>query len=164
VFASLSAGIYTLYVIVGLLVGIATLVGYIKRPWTEKAKAHRRQKRIIKLFMNGDPGIPGLMAAITAGPERVAEAEKSIKEHNELLKEHTGLLKTQGETLKKVQNGLTKLTTIVVQLDKKMTSNGGNTNNPGDVQMRMAKSSGQWLSDEDVESRTSENAHEVNNG
>jgi hypothetical protein len=154
---SISAGIYTLYVFVGLLVGIATLLGYIKRPWTKKAKERRQQKRVLKLFMNGDPGVKGLIEAIVPGPERVAEAEEAIKEHNELLKEHTGLLKTQGETLKnqgeilkKVQNGITNLTTKVTQLDKKMTSNGGNTNNPGDVQMRMAKLANVWLDEDEV--------------
>lgn len=142
IFADVSAGLYTLYVIIGLLVGIATLIGYIKRPWTEKARIHRNQKKVLKLFMNGDPGIKGLIEVIVPGPERVADAEASIKEHNQLLK-------AQGDLLKKVASGLTTLTTMVVQFDEKMTPNGGNTNNPGDIQMRTAKASGLWLSEED---------------
>jgi hypothetical protein len=149
-FLSISALVYTLYFFVGLLVGIGTLIGYIKRPWTEKAKAHRQQKKVLKLFMNGDPGVKGLIEAIIPGPERVAEAEAAIKQHTELLKTQGEIQRKQGVVLEKVAKGLNHLTGIVVELDKKMTSNGGNTNLPGDLQMRQAKRTGDWLTDEEL--------------
>jgi hypothetical protein len=162
---SISAGLYTLYVIVGLLVGIATLIGYVKRPWTEKAKAHRKQKKVLKLFMNGDPGVEGLIKAIIPAPERVAATEELLKEHTALLKQQGDNQKAQGEVqkqqgklLEKVASGLTNLTNIVVEFDKKMTSNGGNTNNPGDIQMRQAKRTGVWLTDEEL--KTLETTHD----
>ncbi len=147
----------TLYTLIGIAAGALTIIGFIKKPWTEKAKKRRQQKKVLKLFMNGSPGIKGILNEVTPGPERVLAAEIIIKEHTELLKEQGEVLKEQREIQKQqglilgeVANGLNNLTNIVVKLDKKMTSNGGNTNDPGDVQMRMAKSSGVWLTDEEL--------------
>jgi hypothetical protein len=142
---SISSGISFLYLIAGLMAALASLFGYINRPWTEKSKRHRQQKKIIKLFMNGDPGIKGLIETVIPGPERVAAAEQAIKEHTGLLKSLDLTQKEQGRALKKVEDGLLGLTTVIVQLDKKITGNGGNTNNLGDIMMRQAKRNGDWL-------------------
>jgi len=158
-FLTLSSSLYSLYVLVGLIIGLATLIGYIKRPWTEKAKKRRLQKKMIKLFMNGDPGIKGLIAEVIPGPERVANAENAIKEHTQLLKQQGEVQRKQGKTLDTVVSGLNNLTNLVIELDKKMTSNGGNTNNPGDVLMRQAKRTGDWLTDEELK-RINENNEE----
>lgn len=151
-FLTITGSIYSLYILVGLIIGLSTIIGYIKRPWTEKAKARKLQKKMIKLFMNGDPGIKGLIDTIIPGPERVANAEQAIKEHTQLLKEQGASIKKQGIILDKVAVGLNNLTNIVVDLDKKLTSNGGNTNNPGDILMRQAKRTGDWLTEEEIES------------
>ncbi len=151
----------TVYFFVGITAGILTIIGIIKRPWTEKAKLLRKQKRVLKLFMNGDPGVKGLIAAIVPGPERVQATETAIIEHTQLLKKQEEIQRQQGEVQKQqgllletVASGLSNLTSIVIKLDKKMTSNGGNTNDPGDVQMRMAKSSGVWLTEEELKEAT----------
>ena len=151
-FLTITGSIYSLYILVGLIIGLSTIIGYIKRPWTEKAKARKLQKKMIKLFMNGDPGIKGLIDTIIPGPERVANAEQAIKEHTQLLKEQGASIKKQGIILDKVAVGLNNLTNIVVDLDKKLTSNGGNTNNPGDILMRQAKRTGDWLTEDEIES------------
>lgn len=152
----LSSWVTSLYIIIAILVGIATLIGYIKRPWTEKAKARRKQKKVLKLFMNGDPGIKGLIEAIIPGPERVAATETAIKEHTQLLKQQGEIQKKQGVVLEKVEKGLNNLTNIVINFDKKMTGNGGDTNNLGDVLMRQAKRTGDWLTDAELK------ANEIN--
>jgi len=156
--STMSAELYLLYTIVGLMVGIATLVGYVKRPWTAKAKEHRYQKKVLKLFMNGDPGVKGLIETIIPGPERVADAESAIIEHTQILKAQGKTLQAQGEVLAKVALGLNDLTSMVVELDRKITSNGGNTNNPGDVQMRQAKRTGDWLTEKEL--KTLNSSHE----
>ncbi len=151
----------TLYVLVGVVVGVLTVTSFIRKPWSEKAKKRRQQKQVLKLFMNGDPGIKGLIDAIVPGPERVLAAEKIIQDHAEMLKKQEEVQKAQGTLLETVATGLNNLTDIVVNLDRKMTHNGDNTNDPGDVWMRMAKSSGAWLSDDELKKKIE--AHLKNN-
>lgn len=153
-FLNAGAMLLTSYTIIGIMAGLLTIIGFIKRPWTEKAKVRRQQKKVLKLFMNGDPGVKGLIDAIVPGPERVQATETMIKDHTELLRKQEEIQRQQGVLLETVASGLSNLTNIVIKLDKKMTSNGGTTNDPGDVQMRMAKSSGVWLTEEELKTAT----------
>jgi len=133
--ASLVAIGASLAVILGTVVAIA-------RPWGEKAKAKRQANKIFKIWMNGQPEVKGVFDAVIAAPVQMA----NMKKHMEL----------QDLDLNKVKNGLTSLGEKFVQGQERtsreikelrdlLVPNGGDTNNPGDLQMRKAKREGDWI-------------------
>lgn len=128
----------------GGVAAIIAAVAAIARPWGEKARSRRQEKRIFKIWMNGQPEVKGVFDAVVAAPVRM----EHMQNHLEIL----------DNTVGKMQKGLTNLTAMVVEgrkmtqaeikeLKDMWTANGGDTNNPGDVQMRQAKRNGDWLDD-----------------
>jgi hypothetical protein len=116
---------------------IAALITVWWAPWSEKRKEQRRDKAIMKLWMKGEEAIPGLRAAIVAGPERVQELENAYKDTADILKRHDGLFVTYGDTLEKVQKGITNLTREFVEWQKENRRNGGGGPGFGDSLTRI---------------------------
>jgi hypothetical protein len=129
--------------------GLAAIIGtvtVILRPWGAKAKQRRQEKRIFKIWMNGQPEVKGVFDAVVAAPIQM----KNMKDHIEVMDAAIG----------KIQNGMTKLTERVVEGNRETnrkieeirtmldTGNGGDTNSPGDLQQRRAKRDGDWIDDQ----------------
>ena len=103
---------------------VATVFGTFVRPWWRGYKKRRSDRQIADEWFHGSPGVKGITAATLSAPERLANVEKKID----------------------------VLVDLVKSIDKKISPNGGDTNNLGDIAQRRAKQDGTWL-DEPKEHR-----------
>jgi hypothetical protein len=121
----------------------------IFKPWSDEAKLKRKQKKIIDLFIAGDPGTKGLIAKILPAPERMQAVEHACAENEGALAAHTERIgkveKTAYEdhdVLLSVKSGLENLTREFVDYRKKNQRNGGDGPGFGDSLLRIEKALG----------------------
>ena len=86
-------------------------------PFSRKRRAARRQRKEDDLFMHGDPGVTGIFSPVESAPHRLQSVELRL-----------------GAVELKVDSVL-----------KKITPNGGTTNDVGDLLQRIAKHLGEWV-------------------
>lgn len=127
----------------------AALIAVWWRPWTQEAKLRRKKKHVVDLFVDGDPGVKGLIDEILPAPERVQELEDGQENHGsrlETLEQWKGevdkALYDNGEILTKVQSGVTNLTREFVEFKDANGRNGGDGPGVGDSLSRIEKALG----------------------
>jgi hypothetical protein len=140
----------------GLFTLAAALFTAWWQPWSQKAKLRRKKKHVVDLFVDGDPGVKGLIDEILPAPERVQDLEKGQDAHEirlGTLEEWKGTLEQwkgevdktlydNGVLLEKVQNGVTNLTREFVSFKDINGRNGGDGPGLGDTIYRIAKALG----------------------
>lgn len=129
-----------------ILAAVIGTAAVVLKPFSEENKLKRKQTKIMKMFVFGDPGTKGMIAKILPAPERMEEAEKDIDEIQAWIAETAELRKANDarwslndETLRKIQNGMTNLTSEFTRWRNENTKNGGDGPGFGDSLARIEK-------------------------
>ena len=125
--------------IANIIIGVAgVVVAYYVVPWTKERRDLRKAKKAMTLWLFGKKGVKGISEDIQSAPEQMVAMKVDIAG---IRKDVNKLLASVGDLVDIARN----TNQSVRAVDKKITPNGGDTNNPGDLQMRAAKRSGDWI-------------------
>ena len=125
--------------IANIIIGVAgVVVAYYIVPWTKERRDLRKAKKAMTLWLFGKKGVKGISEDIQSAPEQMVAIKGDIAG---IRKDVNKLLASVGDLVDIARN----TNQSVRAVDKKITPNGGDTNNPGDLQMRAAKRSGDWI-------------------
>ena len=116
---------------------LAAGVGVTAVPFSRKWWKRRADRKAQHAFEDGLPEVPGVREAIPKGRERTVMLERDMKFVRQSLAE----LSVTVESLAQNQGDMKAM---ITNLDKKITGNGGNTYDSGDVLQRVAKALGVW--------------------
>lgn len=144
---------------------VAAIVGAKWQPWSDDSKARRARKRRNRRFINGFQG-DGVVPSVFDAAKRLSDCEGDIKTlilaTDERFEQLALQLKNHMEfgdrRAEKTHRALSRLIGVVKEtndrserLERMWTKNGGQSNQPGDIQYRQALSQGLWNEEEDDE-------------
>lgn len=115
----------------------AAVLGISGIPMSRNWRERRRVRRDQKIYEEGLPGVDGVREAIPTGRDRTALLERDVK----FLRQSLDALAISVTSLATSQ---TEMKGMIATVDKKLTGNGGNTYDSGDVLQRVAKALGVW--------------------
>ena len=125
--------------VVNIVVGLGgVIVAYFLVPWTKEQRDLRKAKRAMTVWLFGKKGVKGISEDIQSAPEQMTAMKTDICS---IRRDVNKLLSAVGDLVDIAR----KTNQTVKAVDSKITPNGGDTNNPGDLQMRMAKERGVWI-------------------
>lgn len=121
---------------------LAALYAVIYQPWSKEAKERRREKKIVDMFMTGDPGTKGLIEKILPAPERVEILEQACAEYEQTLADHEKRIGDDHTLLLAVKDGIDGLNKEFADYRKLNDRNGGDGPGMGDTLLRIAQKLG----------------------
>ncbi len=129
--------------VVGTVAVLTFIAAFLAKPikrWYDKRSLERQRH---ELFLDGMPGVEGFTKPIPPAYERMGNLETGMTKANSTLENH-------GEILETIVNTLIGVARAIEDVDSKVTPNGGDTNNPGDVLQRLAKATGVWVEEKKI--------------
>lgn len=126
--------------VAGTVAVLTFIAGFLAKPLMRRITKKIQERQLHDLFIDGRPGVDGVSQEVLPAYIRVAGLEEQQKKTNDTLGK-------QGTLLEAITETLSEIAITLDQVDKKMTPNGGDTNEPGDLLQRLAQSTGVWIDD-----------------